>query len=72
LPAVSATGAIIGTGTKASLASLQSLTQQTPLSSSGVGIGSISSAGALPLAASNQPGAHFTTRALYTIGINVQ
>lgn len=70
LPTVAASGAIIGTGARVSSTSLSSLT--TPLSSSGTGIGSVSSASGLPLAGPAQGPVKFTPRALYEIGIDIQ
>lgn len=78
LPTFAATGAVIGSGSNAQTLSSNSQsqqTQQTPLSSSGTGIGSVSSAGSLALGAppSGTTGPrHFTTRSLFNIGFDFQ
>ncbi len=73
LPSVAVTGAAIGSGSYASNASLSSLqTQQTSLSSSGASVGAISSAGGLPLATGGSGPKPWTTRSLFTIGVDMQ
>ncbi|MBP9092499.1 TolC family protein [bacterium] len=73
LPSVAVTGAAIGSGSYASNASLSSLqTQQTSLSSSGASVGAISSAGGLPLATGGNGPKPWTTRSLFTIGVDMQ
>jgi outer membrane protein TolC len=73
LPSVAVTGTAIGSGSYASNASLSSLqTQQTSLSSSGASVGAISSAGGLPLATGGSGPKPWTTRSLFTIGVDMQ
>lgn len=73
LPSVAVTGAVIGSGSYASNASASSLqTQQTSLSSSGASVGAISSAGGLPLATGGSGPKPWTTRSLFTIGVDMQ
>jgi outer membrane protein TolC len=73
LPSVALNGAVIGSGSYASNASLSSLqTQQTSLSSSGASVGAISSAGGLPLATGGSGPKPWTTRSLFTIGVDMQ
>ncbi len=73
LPSVAVTGAVIGSGSYATNASLSSLqTQQTSLSSSGASVGGISSAGGLPLASGGSGPAPWTMRSLFTIGVDMQ
>lgn len=79
LPTLAATGAVIGSGSNASTLSNSSqqstqASQQTPLSSSGTGIGSVSSASSLALGApgSSSGPRHFTTRSLFNIGLDLQ
>lgn len=74
VPSVAVTGTAIGSGSNATNASVQSLnTQQTSVSSTGASVGSVGSAGGLPLATSttNSP-KKWTTRSLFTIGVDVQ
>lgn len=73
LPSVAVTGAVIGSGSYASNASASSLqTQQTSLSSSGASVGAISGAGGLPLATGGSGPKPWTTRSLFTIGVDMQ
>lgn len=74
VPSVSVTGTAIGSGSHAVNASASSFnSQQTSLSSSGASVGAVSAAGGLPLATSNSSAPkHWTTRSLFTIGVDVQ
>ncbi len=72
LPVVSATGSIIGSGTNGrSESSFLSSQQSTPLSSTGVGVGSISSAASLPLTNVSSGQTSWTMRSLFEIGVDV-
>lgn len=74
LPSIAVAGNVIGTGSHATSASALSSNQQTPMSSSGVGVGSVASAGSLPLAAppsGSTTESHWTTRSLFVIGVGV-
>lgn len=76
LPTLAATGAVIGSGSNATSInnSSSSSSQQTSLSSSGMSAGSVSTASALPLGAPSNPNApkHFTTKSLFTVGLDLQ
>lgn len=74
LPSIAVTGTAIGSGSHAVNANANSLnTQQTSLSSSGASVGAVSAAGGLPLATSGSSAPkHWTTRSLFTIGVDVQ
>jgi outer membrane protein TolC len=67
-PTVAAQGNVIGTGANVARGS----TSTTPLSSSGIGIGGISSAGGLPLAGGSGGFTRWAERGLFTLGVNVQ
>jgi outer membrane protein TolC len=77
LPSVAAQGAIIGSGSHAvNVSNFSNSNQQTPVNSagSGTGIGVVTSATGLPLATTNSTNqvAHWTTRALFSIGVAVE
>jgi hypothetical protein len=72
-PQIIFNGNVIGTGSHATSLSNQTNSVNTPVASgSDLGIGSIGSAAGLPVAASTTgAGSRFTTRSLYTIGVDV-
>jgi outer membrane protein TolC len=72
-PQITFNGNVIGTGSNATSLSNKESNINTPVASgSSLGIGSIGSAAGLPIAASTSTGgARFTTRSLYTIGVDV-
>ncbi len=72
-PQITFNGNIIGTGSNATSLSNKTSNINTPVASgSSLGIGSIAGASGLPIAASSSgSGANFTTRSLYTIGVDV-
>jgi outer membrane protein len=74
VPSVSVVGTAIGSGSHAVNASTSSFnSQQTSVSSSGASVGAVSAAGGLPLATSGSSAPkHWTTRSLFTIGVDVQ
>jgi len=71
LPQVSAIGNILGTGAKATTINLNSL-QQTPLSTSGVGIGAVSGSSGLPIVPGPTQGRRWQVQPLYFIGLDIQ
>ncbi len=71
LPVVTATGTIIGTGSYAQTENqLEQGSQNTPLSSSGSGIGAIASAQGLPLSNSGGGNKPWRMRPLFEIGVD--
>lgn len=71
LPVVTATGTIIGTGSYAQTENqLEQGSQNTPLSSSGSGIGAITSAQGLPLSNSSSGRKPWRMRPLFEIGVD--
>jgi outer membrane protein TolC len=70
LPSVAAIGNVIGTGSN--VRNISNQQQTTPLSSSGTGIGVISSASSLPLSGSTSGPSFWTGRSLFEIGLDVQ
>ncbi|MBS1993191.1 MAG: TolC family protein [Cyanobacteria bacterium SZAS LIN-3] len=70
-PQITMNGSIIGTGSHATSISNQT-SNTTPVGSNGsLAIGSITGASGLPIASGNSSGARFTTRSLYSIGVDV-
>ncbi len=70
-PQVSAVGNVVGTGAKAVAVNLNAL-QQTPLSTSGVGVGAVSGSSGLPLIPGPSAGRRWQVHPLYFIGLDIQ
>ena len=69
-PQITMTGSVIGTGSHATSISNKT-SQTTPVGSDGsLAVGNIATAAGLPIASSGT-GARFTTRTLYTVGVDV-
>lgn len=72
-PTVAGNGQIIGSGTRLKNLSSNNSSAATPLSASGAGIGSITSASSLPISGSSSSGARsWSTRSLMQIGVDMQ
>jgi outer membrane protein TolC len=69
LPALMASGSVLGTGSKVS--AVNPFTQTTPLSSSGVGVGSVSSASSLPLGTAGSGPKHWSGHSLFLVGMDL-
>ena len=73
LPSIAVAGNVIGTGSNAVSSGSLATNQQTTLSSNGISAGAVSSSAGLPLASNNGQGRpSWTTRSLFTIGVNVE
>src|SRR5262249_443270 len=70
-PQVSCIGNILGTGAKAVPVNINNL-QQTPLSTSGNGIGAVSGSSGLPLVPGQASRRRWQVQPLYFIGIDIQ
>jgi outer membrane protein TolC len=71
-PQITFLGNVIGTGSRATSLTNKTDSLETPVASgSSLGIGSIAGAASLPMASGSGANPRFTTRSLYTIGVDV-